>query len=41
MAESTASPTMVEPIVRLQSCRPLVTIFIFARTYELQNSPEK
>ncbi len=41
MIESAASPTMVEPIVRDQRAFPLVHTFIFARVYELQNSPQK
>ena len=32
MKLSTPSPTIVEPIVRVQSQRPLVQIFIFAST---------
>ncbi len=41
MSESTASPAMVEPIVRIQRKRPLVRIFILARTNEFVNSPQK
>jgi len=38
---SSAWPTTVEPIVRVQSQRPRVKIFIFARTKELANSPAR
>src|SRR3954470_7633779 len=36
---SIASPTAVEPIVLVQSQRPLVATFIFASTNEFANSP--
>src|SRR5258706_7993627 len=39
--ESTPSPKMVDPMVRVQSQRPAVAIFIFASTYEFTNSPQK
>src|SRR5580692_488635 len=38
-AVSTAWPVMVEPMVRVQSQRPRVRIFILARVKELVNSP--
>jgi hypothetical protein len=38
---STASPTMVEPMVRVHSQRPAVMIFILASRNELTNSPQK
>src|SRR5262245_30295650 len=41
MSESTSSPAIVEPIVRIHSQRPFVASFILARTNELQNSPQK
>ena len=41
MTLSTASPTMVLPMVRVQRCLPRVITFIFASTKELQNSPMK
>src|SRR5450755_2911354 len=41
MRESTPSPKMVDPMVRVQSQRPEVMIFIFASTYEFTNSPAK
>ncbi len=37
--ESKPSPTSVEPMVLVQSQRPPVAIFIFAKTMELANSP--
>src|SRR2546425_346427 len=40
-ALSSAWPITVEPIVRVQSQRPRVRIFIFARTKELANSPAR
>ena len=38
-AVSTPSPTIVEPIVLVQRCFPLVRSFIFAITKELENEP--
>ena len=35
------TPTIVDPIVRVHSQRPLVRIFILASTKELTNSPQK
>src|SRR5262245_47057005 len=40
-SESTASPTLVDPIARAQRCRPEVFTFIFASTKEFANSPTK
>jgi hypothetical protein len=39
--ESTPSPRIVEPMVRDQSQRPCVAIFILASTKEFTNSPQK
>src|SRR3989344_1008586 len=38
---STPSPTIVEPIVRIQSDLPFIQTFILESTNELQNSPIK
>ncbi len=41
MAVSSPSPTIVEPMVRVQSQRPPVATFMRARTMELANSPTR
>src|SRR5579864_8155048 len=41
MVVSTACPTTVDPTVRVHSQRPWVSNFIFARVYELANSPHQ
>jgi hypothetical protein len=39
ISESSPSPTIVEPIVRVQSQRPPVATFIRASTYAFASSP--